>query len=72
MPDDLTNRVLEHLRKLSATRPKTQKRLVSHVVTHLGRKITEAEASNLVASLQQAGHVAIGEKGAVTYCLEQH
>jgi hypothetical protein len=70
MPDERTIRVLEHLRKPSATHPRNKVKLVSYVVAYLGRKITEAEASNLVESLQRAGHIAIGEKGTVTYRLE--
>lgn len=61
--------VLEHLRKPSATRPRTQKKLVSFLVAHFGQKITEAEALNLVQNLSQAGHLVIGEKGTVTYHL---
>jgi hypothetical protein len=68
--DERATRLLEHLRKPSATHPKTQKKLVSYVVAYFGHKITEAEALNLVESLQRAGHIAIGEKGAVTYRLE--
>jgi len=62
--------VLEHLRKPSATRPKNREKLVSFLVAHLGHKITEAGASELVKYLSQAGHLAIDEKGAVTYHLE--
>ena len=68
--DERTSRVLEHLRRPSATRPKNEKKLVSYLVAYLGHKITEAEALNLVKNLQQAGHIAIGEKGAITYHVE--
>jgi hypothetical protein len=65
-------RVLEHLRKASTTRPRNSKKLVSFLVAQLGHKITEAEAVSLVESLSQAGHLAINEKGTVTYHLEPH
>lgn len=67
--DERTNQVLEHLRKLSSTLPKNKKKLLSFLVTRLSQKITEAEALNVVENLRRAGHLAIGEKGAVTYRL---
>ncbi len=67
--DERTTKVLEHLRMPSSTRPKYRKKLVSFVVACLGHKITEAEALNVVEKLRRAGHLAIGEKGAVTYRL---
>ena len=68
--DEREAQVLEHLRKPSATHPKNEKKLVSYLVAHLGHKITEAEAVELVNYLSQAGHLVIGEKGAITYHLE--
>lgn len=68
--DERATQVLEHLRKPSATRPKNKGKLVSFLVAHLGHKITEAEALNLVENLRQASHLVIGEKGKVTYHLE--
>ena len=62
--------VLKHLRKPSATHPKNKKKLVSYLVAHLGHRITEAEALRLVEELRRASHLAIDEKGAVTYHLE--
>ena len=69
--DEWETRVLEHLRKPSATRPRNKDKLVSFLVAHLGNKITETDALALVEYLSQAGHLTIGEKGAVTYYLEQ-
>jgi hypothetical protein len=63
-------RVLEHFRKPSATRPRTEKTLVRFLVGYFGRKITETDALNMVEALGQAGHVVIGDKGKVTYDLE--
>ena len=68
--DEKAAQVLEHLRKPSTTRPRSETKLLSFLVAHLGHKITEAEALNLVKHLSQAGHLIIGEKGAVTYHLE--
>ncbi len=67
--DERTTQVLEHLRKPTSTRPKNQKKLVSFLVAYLGHKITEAEALNLIENLRKAGHLAISQKGAVTYRL---
>jgi len=63
-------RVLDHFRKPSATRPRTQKTLVRFLVAYLGHRITEAEALSLIETLGQAGHLVIGDKGKVTYHLE--
>jgi hypothetical protein len=68
--DDRIVRALEHLRKPTATHPKDKTKLVSYLIAQLGHKITEAEALNLVERLRVAGHIAIGEKGAVTYHLK--
>jgi hypothetical protein len=67
--DQRESQVLEHWRKPSATRPRTQKTLVSFLIAHLGNKITEAEALNLIEYLGQGGHVTIGENTRVTYHL---
>ncbi len=69
--DERETQVLEHLRKITTTRPRNEKKLISYLVAHLGHKITEAEALDLVQYLSQAGHLAIGEKGAVTYHLDR-
>ena len=68
--DEWETRVLEHFRKPSATRPRTQKTLVRFLVAYLGHKITEAEAESLVEHLSQGGHLAIGEKDTIAYLLE--
>jgi hypothetical protein len=68
--DERATQVLEHLRKASTTRPRNNKKLVSFLVAHLGHKITEAEALDVVEYLSQAGHLVIDEKGTVTYHLE--
>jgi len=53
-----------------ASLPRSQKKLVSFLIANHGHKISEAEALNLIENLLQAGHLTIGEKGAVTYLLE--
>ena len=68
--NERTTQVLEHFRKRPATRPRSQKKLVSFLIANHGHKISEAEALNLIENLLQAGHLTIGEKGAVTYLLE--
>ena len=69
--EERATQALEHLRKPSSTRPKNKKKLVSYLVSFFNRKITEAEALNLVENLRKAGHLDIDEKGAVTYRLER-
>ena len=68
--DDWEIKVLEHLRKPSTTRPRNEKKLLSYLVAYLGHKITETEAGELVKYLSKAGHLVIGEKGAITYHVE--
>jgi hypothetical protein len=68
--DERLTRVVAHLRKPTSTRPRNRKKLVSYLVAYLGQKITEAEASEVVVALGQAGHLNIDEKDRVTYFLE--
>jgi hypothetical protein len=68
--DERTIRVLEHLGRPSATHPKNKKKLVSYLVAYFGHKITEVEALKLIDNLCLAGHIAIGEKDAVSYQLQ--
>ena len=65
----LEARVLVHLRKPSTNRPRTQQKLVSHLVTHLGKKVTETDVMKLVQMMSQAGHLVIDDKGKVIYHL---
>lgn len=66
-PEETLNRVLEHLRKNVANRPKKKKTLLSHLKSQLGKDATDADASGLLEKLRKAGHVSIGDKDAVTY-----
>lgn len=66
-PDEPLNRVLEHLRKNVANRPKKKKTLLSHLKCQLGKDATDADANGLLAKLQKAGNVSIGDKDAVAY-----
>ena len=67
--ETLEARVLEHFRKPTTNRPRTKNKLVSHLITHLGKKVTEAEVLELVEMLGQAGHLVSDDKGKVTYHL---
>jgi len=69
IPDERATQIVEHLRKASTTRPRNKNRLVSYLVAHLGHKLSEGEVLSLIESLHQAGHLAIDEKGKVTYQL---
>jgi len=68
--DERTAQVVEHFRKHSTTRPRSQKKRVSFLIANHGHKITEDEALSLVENLCKAGHLTIGEKGRVIYLLE--
>jgi hypothetical protein len=69
--DELERGVLEHFRKPAATRPRTKTRLLSFLVAHHGNKITQPQASSLVESLSEAGHLQIDANDKVTYHLDQ-
>lgn len=66
-PEDMLTRVLGHLRKNAATRPKRKKTLMSHLLAVCGKTATEADVVKLIEALSQAGHLSIGEKETVTY-----
>ncbi len=69
--ETLEARVLEHFRKAATNRPRTRSKLVSHLITHLGKKVTEADVLALVEMLGQAGHLVSDDKGKVTYHLDR-
>jgi hypothetical protein len=64
------NRVLEQLRKPSATHPRKKEGLLKQVVNFLGKKITEGEAAPIVERLERSGHITIDEKENITYRLD--
>jgi len=66
-----SEQVLAYLRKTPSNRPKTRKKLLSYVVTHLGNATSETEAESVIEDLCQGGHVVIDAKGAVTYWLDR-
>lgn len=66
-PEETFNRVLGHLRKNVANRPKLKKTLLSHLKSHLGKDATDADAASLLEKLQKFGHVSIGAKDAAAY-----
>ena len=63
--EESLNRVLEHLRKNVANRPKKKKTLLSHLKSQLGKD--GADAAGMLEKLQKEGHLRIGDKDAVTY-----
>lgn len=66
---ELAAKALEHLRKATTKPPKNLSKLLSHLGTHLGKKITAAEVPGLVTILRSDGYLTINEKGVVTYQL---
>jgi hypothetical protein len=69
--EEVTTQALTLLRKISASRPKSRKTLLSFLTSHLGPDMTETGAARLIDRLSQAGALAIDAKDAVTYNLEQ-
>lgn len=69
--ETLEARVLAHLHKPTTNRPRTKSKLISHLITHLGKKVTEAEVLELVEMLGQAGHLVVHNTGKITYRLSQ-
>lgn len=67
--DERAIHALEHLRSHPKNRPAREKTLASHMLTLFGNKITEEEAATVVKALRIAGHIAITDKGRVTYQL---
>src|SRR4051812_48281148 len=59
---------LDHLRKLTTTRLRTEARL-SFLLAHFNNKITESEGLDTIATLRQSGHLSIDDKGKVSYDL---
>jgi hypothetical protein len=68
--ESMSNLVLAHLRKSSASRPRSRKTLVSYVVTHLGNGTSQGYAESVVEHLSQSGYVAVDPTGTLTYWLE--
>ncbi len=66
-PEDLLPRVITHLQKNINNRPKRKKTLVSHLLAVCGNSTTTTMVDDLIERLRKAGHLAIGEKEAVTY-----
>ncbi len=67
--DELEIQVLEHWLKPTTTRPRTRTKLVSYLVAHFGKKITQSRALELVNKLSQAGHLVIDDKGTVKHLI---
>jgi len=65
--DERATHALEHLHGHPKNRPAREATLLSHMRTLFGNKITEGETATVVKTLRLAGHIAINEKGAVTY-----
>ncbi len=65
--EDPMKRVLDHLKKNAANRPKNKKRLLSNLKSTLGKEATESQALAMLEKLQKGGHLSIGEKDAVDY-----
>jgi hypothetical protein len=67
--DEHATRALEHLKSHPKSRPTRQTTLARHIRALLGNKLTEAEATHVIAALRQVGYIDIIEKGAITYRL---
>jgi PIN domain len=67
--EELADKALKHLRKDSTKPPKTLPKLISHLRTHFGKKIADAEVPPLVERLKSDGYVTVDGKGVVKYQL---
>ncbi|MEN9677578.1 MAG: hypothetical protein RIS76_3474 [Verrucomicrobiota bacterium] len=65
--DELLTRVLGHLGKNAASRPKRKKTLMSHLLALCGKAATEEDVVKLVEGLLRGGHITIGDRDVVTY-----
>jgi hypothetical protein len=61
--------MVDRLRKNVATRPKQEKRLLTHVKAQFRGKLQDGEAEQIVESLVARGAISIDSKGKVTYRL---
>ncbi len=62
-------KALEHLRKNNTNRPKRETTLASHLLGHLGKNYTSEAVTKLIEDLVKDGHLAIDDKGRVSYNL---
>ncbi len=69
--EEMSSRVLAHLRKTATNRPKSRKTLLSYVIAHLGNGTSHVEAERVIENLSQAGYLLTDARGAITYCLEE-
>jgi len=69
-PAELFLQFLAHSRDHPGNRPKRRATLLTHIRTHFGNKVSEAEAVSIVAKLEKGGHVTIDDKDRVGYVLE--
>lgn len=65
--DDLEKRIVEHLGKNKASRPKRKTTLASHLLAFAGKSFTEGEILALIEKLIVSEQLAIDEKNVVTY-----
>ena len=67
--EDRLDRVVEHLRAHPHNRPRRKTKLISHLTTVLGHKVSENEVMLVIEKLGQLGRLTVDDKGAVTYQL---
>lgn len=63
--------ILKRLRKQDDKAPKTRKKLISDIRSHLGKDATSAQADEVVLKLKNDGHVSFDENGKATYSLNR-
>ncbi len=64
---DLLSPTLEHFRTHPNNRPKSRTTLITHLVSHYGKKSTEAEVVRLVDTMVRHGHLKIDDKDKVSF-----
>jgi hypothetical protein len=69
--ETLAQQAWEHLRKPTTNRPRTRNKLISHLISHLGKKITETEVSHLVEKLIQTNRLTCDDRERISYHLDR-
>ena len=64
---DLTKKTVEWFTANTLNRPKTEKKLLSHIYTHFGKRLSTKELETMVKELVARGAIEITPQGKVVY-----
>lgn len=65
-------RIVEHLKKNAASRPKRMTTLTRHLQAFAGKGVPDKQITEFVGRLRQTGLLSVSEKGAVSYKGDRH